>query len=93
MIAVKELKITIQIIRYRRKRLATIHEKDEKIFLYVKGAPESVLEASKRIQKNGEIIQLTKNEIDDFLKINFIFNKIYSSKCNSKESSLSLRIS
>ena len=53
-----------------RKRMSTIHEKDGKILLYVKGAPESILEKCTSCQKNGVVEALSKNEINNFLKIN-----------------------
>ncbi|MHA1786521.1 MAG: calcium-translocating P-type ATPase, SERCA-type [Candidatus Helarchaeota archaeon] len=53
-----------------RKRMGTIHEKKNKILLYVKGAPESVLEQSSYMHKNGAKIPLSQQEKEEFLKIN-----------------------
>ncbi|MCW4017042.1 MAG: cation-translocating P-type ATPase [Candidatus Bathyarchaeota archaeon] len=54
-----------------RKRMTTVHKSPEgKVFVYVKGAVESILERSKSVLKDGKIESLTKNRKEKILKTN-----------------------
>jgi len=54
-----------------RKRMTTVHKASEgKLAVYVKGAPEIVLERSTQIQKNGETQKLNTKERKTILEIN-----------------------
>ena len=53
------------------KYMATFNRgEDDKIWLYVKGAPEKILSCSKYVQKNGEIQELTDKERAKILSTN-----------------------
>lgn len=54
-----------------RKRMTTVHKSSEgKVFSYVKGAVEIILEHSGRIVKDGKAVKLTKNAKEKILKTN-----------------------
>ncbi|MBI5681953.1 MAG: HAD-IC family P-type ATPase [Deltaproteobacteria bacterium] len=62
-----------------RKRMTTVHEevrsqgagvRSEKIIAYVKGASKETLELCTYIYKNGEIVELLDEEMDEILKQN-----------------------
>jgi len=54
-----------------RKRMTTVHTSpDGKVFSYVKGAVEILLEHSANIVKNGKVIKLSKKEKAQILKTN-----------------------
>lgn len=54
-----------------RKRMTTIHKTpDEKIYAFMKGAPETVLERCSYIIENGKKKRLTKEIREEVLKIN-----------------------
>lgn len=54
-----------------RKRMTTVHKTAKgKVFAYMKGAPEVVLEYCTYIIRNGEIKKLTKKEMDKILQTN-----------------------
>ncbi len=54
-----------------RKRMTTVHKSSEgKVFSYVKGAVEIILEHSGRIVKDGNAVKLTKNAKEKILKTN-----------------------
>ncbi|HDQ06915.1 MAG TPA: cation-translocating P-type ATPase [Candidatus Bathyarchaeota archaeon] len=54
-----------------RKRMTTVHKSPEgKIFAYVKGAVEILLERSGRILRDGEAVKLSKQEKEEILKTN-----------------------
>ncbi|PVX23153.1 MAG: ATPase [Candidatus Bathyarchaeum sp.] len=54
-----------------RKRMTTVHKSPEgKVFVYVKGAVEAILERSKHSLKDGKIESLTKNQREKILKTN-----------------------
>lgn len=53
-----------------RKRMTTIHRKNEENIAYIKGAPESVIEISTKIIENGKIRKLTPKDRDRLNEIN-----------------------
>ncbi|MCK4885491.1 HAD-IC family P-type ATPase, partial [Candidatus Bathyarchaeota archaeon] len=54
-----------------RKRMTTVHKSSEgKVFSYVKGAVEIILEHPGRIVKDGKAVKLTKNAKEKILKTN-----------------------
>ncbi len=61
-----ENKPTVHILpfSYERKRMSTIHEVDDKMLVYTKGAPRIVLDLCSKIYVDGEIEELTKEKFD-----------------------------
>ena len=54
-----------------RKRMTTVHKSPEgKVFTYVKGAVEMILDRSKNITKDGKVVRLTKSGKETILKTN-----------------------
>ncbi len=54
-----------------RKRMTTVHRSSEgKLFAYVKGAPEVVLERCMHLLVNGEIKKLSERECKEVLEVN-----------------------
>lgn len=54
-----------------RKRMTTVHRSSEgKLFAYVKGAPEVVLERCMHLLVNGEIKKLSERECKEILEVN-----------------------
>ena len=54
-----------------RKRMTTVHKSPEgKVFTYVKGAVEMILDRSKSITKDGKVVRLTKSGKEAILKTN-----------------------
>jgi len=54
-----------------RKRMVTVHKSPEgKVFTYVKGAVEIILDRSKSITKDGKVVRLTKSGKEKILKTN-----------------------
>ncbi|MEM1538925.1 MAG: cation-translocating P-type ATPase [Candidatus Bathyarchaeia archaeon] len=54
-----------------RKRMTTVHKSpDGKIFAYVKGAPEVILERCTHVIVNGEIMKLSERKRREILKVN-----------------------
>ncbi|MEM3641352.1 MAG: cation-translocating P-type ATPase [Candidatus Bathyarchaeia archaeon] len=54
-----------------RKRMTTVHKlPDGKVFAYVKGAPEVILERCTHIIVNGEIMKLSERKRKEILKVN-----------------------
>lgn len=53
-----------------RKLMSAVYQKGEEKIAFVKGAPEIILEKCNHIMKDGIIKKLTKNEIENILKVN-----------------------
>ncbi|MHA1820787.1 MAG: cation-translocating P-type ATPase [Promethearchaeota archaeon] len=53
-----------------RKRMSTINKTDGKLYAYIKGATELLLELSSNIQINGEVRPITQEDKDTILKTN-----------------------
>jgi Ca2+-transporting ATPase len=53
-----------------RKRMTTVHKSENKVYSYVKGAAEILLERSTHVLENGKIVKLTKDEKEKILKTN-----------------------
>lgn len=53
-----------------RKRMTTIHQVNGKRLAYIKGAPEQVLNASKRILMNGQVLSIKQDHISRSLGMN-----------------------
>ena len=54
-----------------RRRMTTVHKSPEgKVFTYVKGAVEIILDRSKNITKDGNVVRLTKSVKETILKTN-----------------------
>jgi Ca2+-transporting ATPase len=53
-----------------RKMMSVICEKDEKIYVFTKGAPEILLEKCSKILKDGKICKLSEDEKRKILKAN-----------------------
>ncbi|HWP22424.1 MAG TPA: cation-transporting P-type ATPase [Candidatus Cryosericum sp.] len=59
----------------RRKRMTTIHALEEPVqgcrrVAYIKGAPKEVLELSKTLSVQGEIVSLTQEQRDEIMAVN-----------------------
>ncbi len=52
------------------KQMATVHEKDGKIFVFVKGAPEVILGECKWYLKDGKKIKLSEEKKGEFIRKN-----------------------
>ncbi|MCL6087539.1 MAG: cation-transporting P-type ATPase [Actinobacteria bacterium] len=53
-----------------RKRMTSIHETDEGIFAFSKGAPKEMLSLCNKIEINGKVEDLTQQKLQEILKIN-----------------------
>lgn len=53
-----------------RKRMTSIHETDEGIFAFSKGAPKEMLSFCNKIEINGKVEDLTQQKLQEILKIN-----------------------
>ncbi|MEW6609261.1 MAG: calcium-translocating P-type ATPase, SERCA-type [bacterium] len=54
----------------KRKMMTTVHQIDNKLFAYTKGAPDIILEKCRQIYINGKIRKLTKQDEEKIHKIN-----------------------
>ncbi|MFB6265536.1 MAG: HAD-IC family P-type ATPase, partial [Candidatus Nanohaloarchaea archaeon] len=50
-----------------RKRMTTVHEREDGAVAYMKGAPETVLERCDRVLENGEEVELTEERREEIL--------------------------
>jgi Ca2+-transporting ATPase len=75
----KELKTEPQIFLLpfdsNRKRMTSIHEADEGIFAFSKGAPKEMLSLCTKIDINGKVEELSEQELQEILKFNDIYAK------------------
>ncbi|MBU4293193.1 MAG: cation-transporting P-type ATPase [Actinobacteria bacterium] len=54
----------------RRKRMSSIHNAKEGIIAFVKGAPKEMLSICSKIYLDGNVVELSKKQRDEILKIN-----------------------
>ncbi|MBW3003000.1 calcium-translocating P-type ATPase, PMCA-type, partial [Candidatus Woesearchaeota archaeon] len=54
----------------KRKLMTTVHKKEGKFFAYTKGAPDELLKLCTKIEINGKIKKITKEDKNKILKIN-----------------------
>lgn len=54
----------------RRKRMSSIHDTKEGVTAFVKGAPKEMLSICNKIYLDGNIVDLSKKQRDEILKIN-----------------------
>jgi magnesium-transporting ATPase (P-type) len=64
---IAEEKPTVHILpfSYERKRMSTIHEVDDKVLIYTKGAPRILLELCTKIYADGKVEDLTPESIQE----------------------------
>jgi magnesium-transporting ATPase (P-type) len=65
---------------FTRKRMSSIIEKDKKLLLICKGAPESVISVCSKMKKANGIFDLDKNEIEEMLEE--LFEKKLQRNCS-----------
>ena len=54
-----------------RKRMTTFHRsRDDKVVAFMKGAPEVVLSRCSTMMVDGEIVDLTRDDVEEILRIN-----------------------
>lgn len=63
-LAEKKPTVHIMPFSYERKRMSTIHEVDDKMLVYTKGAPRILLDLCSKIYMDGKIEELTKEKFD-----------------------------
>ena len=49
-----------------RKMMSAVYQKEDEVYLYIKGGLEAIIKRSKSILKNGKIVKLMKEDIKDF---------------------------
>jgi calcium-translocating P-type ATPase len=53
-----------------RKRMTSIHETEEGIFAFTKGAPKEIISLCNKIEINGKIEELNEQKLQEILKVN-----------------------
>jgi magnesium-transporting ATPase (P-type) len=54
----------------RRKRMSSIHNAEEGLIAFVKGAPKEMLSICSKIYLDGNVIEISKKQRDEILKVN-----------------------
>ena len=63
-----------------RKLMSTVHNIDGKIMMFTKGALDSVLPKAKKILVNGEVRDITSEDIKNIEKVNMEFDQVLESE-------------
>jgi Ca2+-transporting ATPase len=58
-----------------RKLMSTIHEVNNELLMYVKGAPDVLLSRATKYLDNGQEVELSEDKLNDFLNVNEGFAK------------------